>query len=149
MPSHIFNTRLRENTRVHCRAPPNIFFLHFFPQNVAFFSYREFQMLHPTTHCPSFPARLREIKLFLPGNFTSPPALDENTAGCWPSPDSVQRPGTSHSWRLKSCSQSQPSYCLSHKCTSRPLSSWQMEHFAPHFEMSRVTSFRWKESGRI
>jgi len=77
------------------------------------------------------------MKLFLPGNFTSHPALDENTAGPWPSSDSVQRPGASHSWRLKSRSQSQPSSCLSHKCTSGPLSCWQMERLAPHFKMSR------------
>lgn len=94
-------------------------------------------MLHPTTHSPFSPARFREMKLFLLGNFTSPLALDENTAGHWPSSDNVQRPGTSHSWRLKSHSQSQPSYCHSYKGTSGPLSCWQMEHFALHFKMSR------------
>lgn len=90
-------------------------------------------MLHPTIHSPFIPARLREIRNSLPESFT----LDENTAGHWPSSDSAQRPGTSHSWRLKSHSQSQPSYCLPHKCTAGPLSCWQMECSAPHFQTSR------------
>lgn len=120
-----------------CMAPPQIHVSSLFLHKTLLSQLQGVSEASSPNSSPLSPARLRKMKLFLPGYFTSPPALDENTAGHWPSSDSVQRLGTSHSWRLKSHSQSQPSYCLTHKCTSRALSCWQMECFAPHFEMSR------------
>lgn len=69
-------------------APTNTFFLQFLVfrhKALLFFfsSIETFRCFIPQLIPSLSPARLREMKLFLPGNFTSP-ALDESTAGHWP-----------------------------------------------------------------